>query len=593
MADSLANVDWFLVGIAIITPVLLTGMNYVVYRFYAAEDMKGNWLSYIFLHFCLLVAECTVLLLPFDVGNRSGIVGCGVWKTQCGGLDLMLVWQIVYCIVAGLVVVGVPFAIFYYETEDEGLSSDQSAIKRNIAAFQGCCGCAKVVCVAFTYTLVLTVLAVIVLLISWVFLSFAEIPYQSTVVDVSTAAFFDASTPVTSATAPPGGCAASDATCACGTGTCKFEGAQLNFQVTFVVYLGGLLSFVGWFLFVLYGGIGLVALPRDMYVAWSSRPKPALHAARELTRATLSREAKDVVKSGMQYGQTMLRQMSELPGFMERRRQRAETTAFIAKFRILVEELEEKNYAFQLSDGRYYNQYYNPLLPWCSLAASILLALVTVVWLVHVVLFMAISPPVTPFLNDYFTFFDTFASFIGTASLGLFCMYLLFAVVKGAFKFGARFLLCAVHPMQRRRTYLNSFFFNIALLLICVLPVVQFCTQAFSSYARLTDAGVIFGAQIQNLRFFKYLWQTNAFVYALLAIVLLSLAYFTCARSDAQYAKDLMEQVKKDVGALHQQTATVVAARGGASSGLGMRASVARAGAGGAAAAAKAAVRDW
>lgn len=49
MADSLANVDWFLVGIAIITPVLLTGMNYVVYRFYAAEDMKGNWLSYIFL----------------------------------------------------------------------------------------------------------------------------------------------------------------------------------------------------------------------------------------------------------------------------------------------------------------------------------------------------------------------------------------------------------------------------------------------------------------------------------------------------------------------------------------------------------------
>lgn len=64
---------------------------------------------------CLLIAECTVLLLPLDVANRSGIVGCGFWNNECGGLDLTLVWQIVYIIVAALVVVVIPYAIFYYE----------------------------------------------------------------------------------------------------------------------------------------------------------------------------------------------------------------------------------------------------------------------------------------------------------------------------------------------------------------------------------------------------------------------------------------------------------------------------------------------
>ena len=35
-------------------------------------------------------------------------------------------------------------------------------------------------------------------------------------------------------------------------------------QVTFVIYLGALLSFVGWFLFALYVGIGFVGLPIDL-----------------------------------------------------------------------------------------------------------------------------------------------------------------------------------------------------------------------------------------------------------------------------------------------------------------------------------------
>ena len=44
--------------------------------------------------FSLLIAECSILLLPLDVGNRSGLVGCGYWNNNCGGLDMALVWQV-------------------------------------------------------------------------------------------------------------------------------------------------------------------------------------------------------------------------------------------------------------------------------------------------------------------------------------------------------------------------------------------------------------------------------------------------------------------------------------------------------------------
>jgi LMBR1 domain-containing protein 1 len=527
-------------------------------------------------------------------GNRAGVVGCGFWNNSCGGLQLGPVWLAVYILIAALVVVGLPFAIFYYETDDEGLSALQSGAKRTAAGCGRMCGCARTFCVALTYTIITAAIATTILVVSWVWLSFTEIPYNSTVVPVNSVAFFSAQTPITRFSAPVSGtCSSPGATCTCGTGLCQWDAETLTFQVTFVVYLAALLSFVGWFLFVIYGGIGLVALPVDLWRAFWTRPRPSKRAAHQAKRAALNAEATKIVEAGMQFGQRLLKQMAESPGFMERRRQRADAAAFVSKYRIMVEQLEGDHYKFQMSSPDHYKKYYNPLWPWFSAFLSILCVLVTLAWVIHVFVFMAVKPPLLAFLNDYFAFFDSFASFIGTVSLALFCLYLLFAVIKGAFKFGMRFALCAVHPMQRRATHHNSFFFNIALVLMCVLPVVQFCTQAFSSYARLTDAGLLFGTQIQNLRFFRYLWQTNAFIYALLSIAGLSVIYFSCAKSDAQYARAMADQVARDVAKMHDATASGLAARGGALSGgrgLSLSGRTAEAAA---SSAARREVRDW
>lgn len=57
-------------------------------------------------------------------------MGCGFWNNNCGGLDLTLVWQIVYCMIAGLVVVIFPFFIFYYEADDEGMQVRRRLVER-------------------------------------------------------------------------------------------------------------------------------------------------------------------------------------------------------------------------------------------------------------------------------------------------------------------------------------------------------------------------------------------------------------------------------------------------------------------------------
>ena len=39
---------------------------------------------------------------------------------------------------------------------------------------------------------------------------------------------------------------------------------EIELQVSFAVYTVAIISFVGWFAFVIFGGIGIIALPLDL-----------------------------------------------------------------------------------------------------------------------------------------------------------------------------------------------------------------------------------------------------------------------------------------------------------------------------------------
>ena len=113
---------------------------------------------------------------------------------------------------------------------------------------------------------------------------------------------------------------------------------------------------------------------------------------------------------------------------------------------------------------------------------------------------------------------------------------MLFCVIKGNMKFGLRFFCLPIHPMRIGNTMMNALLFNVLLLLITSVrrtstpnpnphtapltphppppqvSVVQFCTRAFASYARLTAADLLFGVQVENLMGLNYFFQVRVTV---------------------------------------------------------------------------------
>jgi len=87
------------------------------------------------------------------------------------------------------------------------------------------------------------------------------------------------------------------------------------------------------------------------------------------------------------------------------------------------------------------------------------------------------------------------------------------------------FFVFSIHPMRRKDTPLNSILFNVEMVLISSAAVVQFAQSAFADYARLTDADIIFAAQIKYLKFYSWFFDNHVFIYALLAWFLLALIY--------------------------------------------------------------------
>lgn len=62
---------------------------------------------------------------------------------------------------------------------------------------------------------------------------------------------------------------------------------------------------------------------------------------------------------------------------------------------------------------------------------------------------------------------------------------------------------------------MNSFLFNVNLILLASVSVTQFCAAAFIDYAGNSDISLIFSVQIRYLVFFVYFYKYHVFEYAL------------------------------------------------------------------------------
>lgn len=494
------EVDIFLL---IFVLVIVAGSVYVNIRilFYYQDPADDGIGQSIFVKGVVVISLtlCWLLnmLLPIDVRNSRPVPGI---------LDMRLMWTIAFATLAVFLVVIIPAAMFYHEADGDvaitggGNGKSQSKkVRRHVL-------CNMMVTLIFLAG---------GLGISYPFLAKAAVPVREYACPESH--WLDASTVLTAAQIGAQVCASA-------------ADAHINFKVGLQVYMIAFMCFIGWFFFVTFGGIGLSALPIDLILEFVDRPKSIDKDTYNQDRREIGRLSGELLSAA----EDLQRRDSELAaetGWRARRRKRA-LQADYNKWKIEVTFLQEDFEKLQIS---HHEKGESILVSAMKLVVGILFAILSILWILHMILYVIVRQydPTwsSTFLNGLFALFEGPGLYpFGVALFAAFNLYLLLCVVKGCLKFGMRiFIFFSIHPMKMKATPLNSILFNILMCLISSAAVVQFSQEAFSDYARLTDADVLFAGQIKYLEFFVYFFENNVFLYILLGWFLLTLIYLIIA----------------------------------------------------------------
>jgi len=479
------------------------------------------------------MAGFSILMLPLDVANGSS-----------GGFPMAQLWLAVYIVIAALVVVIIPFTIFYYESEE---ADDTGEAPSQLAG-------------AIKGTLITVIVFIAITVILWYTIGIAEIPvvkFSSVPLTVEPPTLPEITTNLSGPVVLNDTLLAEIQPTECFnvsietnttldnetiftnstnfTEICYYpftdlrpefnrtNNQSLKFRVTFLLYIISMVVFFGWLLLIIFGGIGLVALPWDCINDFKKRPIPIAHDVFAKKKKEIGERATKLIEIGV-----ALRDKQRKGEGSSRRARRKMRTNY-NKFRQAVYFLEEDYEQLQIC---YKRQGGKIILYYAMLIFGFIAVCLTILWILQILLYLLTQPyPFNPFLNTMLRAMDGVFPFFGTIFYGLFAFYLLFCCIKGNFKFGLRFFfLFPIHPMKVGGTLMNSFLFNVLLILICAVAVTQFTSQAFSAYAGLTDINSMFSLAVRYLMGLKYIFL--GYNYALFCMIFLALIYFIVKPKD-------------------------------------------------------------
>jgi len=538
-------VDWFLILAIVVCFVILTVVGvYLIVHWSHPEDKNDAYLPKLVTLGGFVIAGATVLLLPLDVANNEGYAGCQGYDTAfCGGLNMELFWAIFYWLIPIWTFVLIPFSTFYYEADDGMIMAGTSVGAKPNSR----------ICEAIKYQLMVIIIVGLIFGLTYLFLSETDIPVREYYYNDTLQGAVFTIEPIVNATnasspmpfqktqlAPMSidydGLIIRDAVERPG-----FE--SINIQTSVSTFFAGLMAWLGWFFFALFGGVGIASMPLDLVLRFVNRPRHM--DAVEFAEAEMS--IRDRVNELVDIGELIKIDREERANAAERggkgcfkvksrneRKEQRDEKKTLLQFKQAVYLLEQDVEDFKNCSSNY--QSYNPLIPYAALLFGFISFIVSIFWMLHIILYVipkgSTGNPVTHFLNDYFMWFDRWFPLFGVLSVAIFTFYLMLCAVKGCFKFGLRFLFFTLHPMKVNGTYMSSFLFNTGLVLLCALPIVQFCVTSFDTYARYSTVNQIFGVQVQYLQFFRYFWVNNVFVYILLSFSVLTALYLGCKPRD-------------------------------------------------------------
>lgn len=558
-------VDVFLIVVTVVAfLILLVASVYLVIHYQHPDDKNDAYFPKLVVIIGIMLAGATCLLLPLDVANNDGFAGCDGYETSlCGGLNMALFWDIFFWLIPIWCFLMIPFSSFYYEADDgmlmAGTSVNPDAKKKSR------------VLSALCYTLGVVVFVSVAFGMGFYYLSESSIPvveYTGTDLKTATQLGSDRAGVVFSTPLPQRNATTAEFL---PFSTSMLENMQsydaeysntivgggsidLVIQVTITTFFAAVMAWLGWFLFAVFGGIGMASMPLDLLLIFKNRPRHMDANEYDEVQKSMRDRVNELVEIGelIKIEQANNPEMGTVGGFgnyfnSEKRKEARIERQAVLEFKQGVYLLEQDVEDFKASTMAYEN--YNPLRPYISLFFGLCSIVISMAWVVHIVVFIFPSTPWYSFLNSYFAWFDQFFSLFGTLSVALFTIYLLFAAITGCFKFGLRVACIQLHPMVLGKTYMSSMLFNVGLVLLCATPVVQFSAQAFSEYARNSTINQIFNVQIENLAFFG-IWFTNKiFVYVFLGFFVATLLYLMIRPKDGgPDGKGLINRLRKRKG---------------------------------------------
>ena len=203
--------DVFMLVMTIILSVLLVITSIYLLAYYCHPEDRGfgsALICKIVVCMGMTLSWAQVLMLPLDVSNSRGFGG---------EIRMDLFWMIIYLATAVFILFIIPALTYYYESDPEWT-------------------CWEKVKYSFWYLVATIIVVLIILFVSYAFLSTAEIPIATI------------------------NCSLENLQISTGTtlniSNCLKEEAVLSIDVSFPIYVIGLMSFISWFLFIVFGGIG-------------------------------------------------------------------------------------------------------------------------------------------------------------------------------------------------------------------------------------------------------------------------------------------------------------------------------------------------
>lgn len=480
--------------VAIVVCVIVFFINiYLLINYQHPDDVNQAYFPKIVVVVGLSIAAISIFMLPADVANRQACHHA-IYNGACNlTLPMKDLWLTIYIADALLVFFIIPFAMFYYEGDQ-----DKSLGKRIKSAL------CWVVVTAVVCALVLGILYGLA----------GKVDFTVRHLSSSTTAF-----PNTFTFSSGDPCIGNAHQCSAYSASSSSE-KTWTMRTTFPEYVVALATIVGSVLFMIFGGVGIACLPLGLIFSFIRRPKAVI------TRSQYIKEATEIAKKAREVKEAARTLQTEERNGNKGRRWRKNVKEVEKELLLLEDDMKSLEEMYPQGEKAEAAWALTVLGYWANLLLGILGLIVSVAWIAHIVIYLLVDPPLSPFLNLVFIKLDDVWGLLGTAAFAFFCFYLLLAVIAGAMMVGMKLVFITIHPMKWGATLMNSFLFNVGLILLCSISVIQFCATAFAYYAQATAAQEIFGHTLESLRGIKYIYKYNVFQIGFVVLAGVTFLYY-------------------------------------------------------------------